>query len=280
MPKFLSRNELYRLLQRELPEGVYADGTENLYYTTADMASIADCASTAYYYAERIYDNYFPQYADEYIDKWIDKVFVGKSFDSAVTLQQKRDAIIAKIRKQPTITLWEVLTIVSSYVPEGTYVQIAAYNCGSASDWKLDVSELDVNTRLAFNFLYRDLNIPMSNWCQSISNRGWTLDVDQLDFTTDLDLYGYEEVIFPQLNAYGYEVRIFGYSLTGTQLQQMRNQIYESDPARSVGRIFQNLSLTDYGLVTDVGAVNQFNLVDCITRDSSLSTGYRGRTTL
>lgn len=280
MTKFLDRKQLYRLLQRELPSDVYADGDEGLFYTTADMASVADSAASAYYYLGRIYDNYFPQTTDEYIGKWIEKLFLGKSFDPSVTLQQKRDAVIAKIRKQPTITLWEVLTIVASYVPEGTYVQVAANNCGSNSAWVLDVSELDVSTRLGAAFNQGELGIPMDEWCETISSRGWTLDVDQLDFTTDLDIYGYEELATVQNEAYGYEIRIFDYEVTGTQYQQMVKQIYETDPARSVGRILQNLSLASYGLVVDVGAVDQFSLIDCVTRDPSLSTGYRGRSTL
>lgn len=280
MPKFLSRDEIYRILQRELPEDLYADGPATGFYTTADMASVADVVATGYGNLQRIYDNYFPQTTDEFIDKWAEKMFIGKSFDPSVTLQQKRDAVIAKIRKQPTITLWEVLTLVASYIPEGKYAQVAAYNCGSASSWVLDQSELDVDTRLGFNFQFQDLTIDMSQWCQTISNRGWTLDIDALDETTELDLIGYEELIFPQLDAYGYEVRIFDYAVTGTQYAQMVKQIHETEPARSVSVIFQNLNLLDYGLVNDVGAVDQFSLVDCITRDASLSTGYRGRTTL
>ena len=86
MAKFLSRDEVYRLLQRELPEGVYPDGAPSSYYSTADIDSVASVASTGYANLQRIYDNYWPQSADEFLSTWEITVF-AKNLSASLTLQ-------------------------------------------------------------------------------------------------------------------------------------------------------------------------------------------------
>lgn len=276
MPTFLTRQQLYRLLQRELPEDVYPDGAPSAFYSTADMDSIADVAATGYANLERIYANYFPQSADEYIDKWIAKLFIGTSFDAGVTLQDKRDRVIAKIRKQPTLALWEILILVAGYLPEGKYVQVVEWCCASGT-WMLGESALGVETSLGFNTQFNELGVSAAVWCSFVSNRGWELGIDQLGIGTELDQYG-QEVMDVQLGAFGYEVRIFGYEVTGTSYAQMVRQIKETEPARSVHLVRQNLDLNDYGLTNAVTGVDQFSSVNCITRDSASDTGYSGLT--
>lgn len=278
MAKFLTRQQIYRILQRELPEDVYADGPEGKFYTTADMASVADVGATGYGNLERIYDNYFPQYTVESIDKWIAKMFVGNSFDATVTLQDKRDRVIAKIRKQPTITLWEVLKIAASYVPAGTYVQILE-NCSAQGCWKLGVSKLGKETFLCFDHKFADLGITDGDWCGFLSTfDGWKLGKSKLGDTTKLAEFEYLQIIEPQLDAYGYRLRIFDYQVTGTSLVQMIQTINETEPARSVHIIQQSVPLSGSGLTTVVQNVDQFSLVNCITQDANSSTGYSGLT--
>lgn len=277
MAKFLSRQTIYRILARELPDDVFPDGQPSAYFHTADMDSIADIVCTGYANLQRIYDNYFPQYTDEFIDKWIDKMFVGVSFDTSVTLQEKRDRVIAKIRKQPTITLWEVLKIVASYVPPGKYVGISEYSCAN-SFWTFDVSKFGVNTMLGFDHTFADLNVNSADWCDFVANRGWKLSESHLDVSTIFDQVGYLDVIEPQIAAFGYEIRIFDYAVTGTSYTQMVKTIDEAEPARSVHFIKQNLNLSDYGLINTVTNVDQFSLVNVITIDPSSTTGYSGIT--
>lgn len=277
MAKFLSRDQLYRLLQRELPEGVYPDGAPSAFFSTADMASIADVAATGYGNLERIYDNYFPQFTDEFIDKWVDKMFVGVSFDASVSLQDKRDRVIAKVRKQPQITLWEVLKIAASYVPSGTYVQIVE-NCSPFGTWILGKSRLGKDTVLGYNHKFGDLGVPTDEWCSFLAGLdGWKLGQSKLGSTTKLAKYSFLSIIEPQLKAYGYKLRIYDYQVTGTSFAQMIRNINEAEPARSVHIIQQPLSLSGSGLATVIPNVDQFSLVNCITQDASSDTGYTGR---
>lgn len=281
MAKFLTREQLYRVIQRELPEDVYPDGAPDKFYSTADSDATADVVATGYANLERIYQNYFPQTADEYIDKWIDKMFIGVSFDASVSLQDKRDRVIAKVRKRPTLQLWEILKLLAGYVPPGTYVQAVEYNCGSGLNggmWRLGVSRLGVDTMLGFDNIFEKLGVDAADWCDIVSNRGWRLGVSQLGVDTEINEFSYLEIIEPQIRAYGYEIRIFDYAVTGTSFAQMVRAINETEPARSVHQIRQNLALADFGLVNTVSDVDEFSLVNCITQDSTSLTGYSGRT--
>lgn len=277
MPRFLTREELYRLLQRELPEGLYADGPPSAFFTTSSIDSKAGTLETAYDNLERIYENYFPQTADEKIKDWIDKAFIGVSFEDAVTLQDKRNRVIAKLRKKPTLALWEVLTLIAGYLPPGKYVQIVE-NCSASGSWVLGESMLGLTTVLGLTPTLASLGIIGEDWCEFVSaHRGWVLGQSELGVDTDLAEIGFLEVIQPQIQAYGYEIRIFETAVTGTSFDQMERQIKETEPARSVHLIRQNLSLADFGLNNVVIGVDEFDLVSCITIDPASETGYSGR---
>lgn len=276
MAKFISRDQIYRILQRELPEDVYPDGQPSAFFSTADMASIADAVATGYGNLERIYDNYFPQTTDESIDKWIAKMFVGVSFDASVTLQDKRDRVIAKVRKMAQITLWEVLTVAASYVPAGKYVQIVE-NCSSQGQWQLGVSRLGKDTVLGFDHKFFELGIADDDWCGFLSTfDGWKLGRSKLGTSTKLSKFSFLQIIDPALAAYGYKLRFYDFQVTGTSFAQMIKTINETEPARSVHLIQQPVALSGSGLTQVVQNVDQFSLVNCITQDPTSNTGYSG----
>lgn len=276
MAKFLSQNTIYRLLQRELPEGVYPDGAPNQFYSTASIDAKAKVIAGAYSNLERIDANNFPQTADERIDDWLIKMFGVTS--GGLTLAQKRARTIEKIRKQPKINLWEVLTLVTGFVPVGTYVQIVEWCGRKGGSWQLDVSTLGVQTILGFGVGYMDFVSDPTTWCSFVSNLNWRLGFSELNTNTELaadDLY--KNVTYVQLDAYNYEVRIFGYTLSAEDLATVEREISKAEPARSTHIIRQNLNLVDFALNTTVTNIDEFDLVDCITRDIASSTGYSGR---
>ncbi len=278
--KFLTRQELYRLLQRELPEGVYPDGAASAFYSTADMDSIAGVLQTLYSNLERIDANNFPQTADERIRDWVAKMFIGASFDPSVSLQDLRNRVIAKIRKQPRITLWEVLTLVASYVPAGTYVQVVE-ECGECGChvWSLGVSQLGTETFLRGNKNWYELGFDNDEYCDVIKDLGWRLGEDRLGDNTYLaEAYG-PDLYNAQFAFYGYTIRVFDYEITGTSLQQLELQLADTAPARSPHRLMQNLNTDDYSLTEFVTDVDFDSAVSCITIDNTSLTGYSGLTT-
>lgn len=276
MAIFLNINDAYRLIQRELPEGVYPDGSPSGSYSAASVYSKAKLISSSYDNMFRIYENYFPQTADEKIEDWVFKTF-ETPFDPATTLQTKRDRVISKLRKQPSITLWEILTLVASYLPEGKYAQIAE-PCGVGNGfWEIGISLLGINTLLA-GLTPEDIGVPSDDWCEFVSDLHWRLGLDELGVTTELSEFAYVDIAQIQANAYQYEIRIFDYTLPALDLENMLREILQAEPARSGRIILQNLNLADYGLTNNVPNVGQFDLINCITRNSSSTTGYDGKT--
>lgn len=274
MPQFLTAQQIYRVFQRELPEGAYPDGSPSGFYSTASIYSKAELAASGYQNLSRIYENFFPQTADEKIDDWVFKAF-GYYFPQSITLQEKRDRVIAKLRKQPQINLWEILTIVASYVPEGTYVQIYA-PCGDHKFWTLGVSLLGIDTVLA-GLTIEDLDVDPADWCEYVQNLHWRLGDDALGYNTYLAYPNWPTVAQVQANAYQYEIRIFGYTMPATDVENMRKDVQAAEPARSSFVLNQNLDINDYGLTVVVNDADEESGVDTITRDPSSQTGYTGR---
>jgi len=276
MAIFLDVQKTYRLLQRELPEGVYPDGSPSGSFSAASVYSKASLIADAYTNLNSIYQNYFPQTATEKIDDWVLKTYKFP-FSPSTTLLQKRDRVISKIRKQPTITLWEILTLVVGYLPEGKYVQISEPCGGGDNFWQLGVSLLGINTLLK-GLGPADIGVAFEDWCSKVADLHWRLGSDLLGEDTELAEIAYVDLAQVQANAYLYEIRIFDYQLPDLDYENLIRELESAEPARSARVILQNLNLATYGLTNNVADVDQFDLINCITRNSSSTTGYDGKT--
>jgi uncharacterized protein YmfQ (DUF2313 family) len=212
MAKFLTREEIYRLLQRELPEGVYPDGSEDKFYSTADMASVADVVASGYDNAKKIYDNYFPRTADEKLADWEILAF-GRALDKSLGLEVRRDRVEQKIRTRKGITKQDVLDTVRASLGTDKLVEIVEL-CNETGTWLLNFSELSINT---------------------ILNN--TNGVDVVGFgpcETDFASYGKTEEEWEQMRfeAYTYEIRVYGYYLTEVDLLTLDEQLKSAEPVR------------------------------------------------
>lgn len=278
MALFLSQYQIYRLLQRELPEGVYPDGPASAFYSTAENDSVAAVAASGYQSMSRISANYFPQTSVENIDDWVFKMF-GFLFDSSVDLATKQQRVIEKVRKVGSMNLFTILTIVAKYVPPGNYAQVF-FACGSHKAWELGVSLLGLDTYLAFisndNIGITDDNI--LNWCSFVSSLHWRLGQDGLGFNTYLSYIKYTDLASFQADAYQYTIRIYDYTIPPGDLANLEAELKAGEPARSAHQFFQNVPLAGSGLTTVVPDANQFSGVDTITRDPLSTTGYTGLT--
>lgn len=226
MPKFLTQDEIYRMLQRESPEGVYPDGEPSLYYSTAEMYSVAKTLETAYQKLERIYENYFPQTADENLTDWEETVF-GFQLDSSLTLQERRDRVLAKIRSQRRCTPPDILATVYTVVNSDIPVEIVEWGCEDGT-WILDESQLDISTIL--------------NGPQKFAVTG---DAISCPITAAQFGITQEELEAMQEEAYTYEVRIYGYTLTALELMALEKALLEAEPARSQHIISDGLDPND-----------------------------------
>lgn len=213
MPKFLQTSEIYRLLQRELPEDVYPDGPASAYYSTADMGSIADVACTGYGNLERIYVNNYPASADEQITNWFDTVFGGTETPLA-TLAQQRLQILTKLRTKRGITKPDMIAVVK-YVLGASVVFEIIERSQTTGGWRIGVSRLGINTFLN-GFRMVDAVGPLL--CeQDPSAFGLTL----------------AQWLGMKQQAYTYEVRIYGQTITADQRTRLDAALTREEPARS-----------------------------------------------
>lgn len=217
MAKFLTREEIYRLLQRELPPNVYPDGLPEKHYSTADMYSVADVVASGYANAKTIYDNYFPRTADENLPQW-EILAYGTTLDKNIPIAVRRDRVEQKIRTRKGIRKQDIKDVVLSVLGTDKLVDIITHN-NTDGAWFLDYSELGVST---FLNRYNGVDAVGFDACE-----------------TDYASYGYTEEEWNELreDAYTYEVRVYGYILTSLDIQNLNTALDNAEPARC-NRIF------------------------------------------
>lgn len=133
MSKFLSRAEVYRILQRELPEGVYPDGAPEQYVSTADNDSVAQVVASSYSTMESVADNLLLISADaEKMGAW-ETTVLGESATEALDLEERRRLVIAKLRSSDDISLWQIVNTVASSLADTDYFEIRQRNV--EDDW-------------------------------------------------------------------------------------------------------------------------------------------------
>lgn len=225
MPKFLTTSEAYRLLQREMPEGVYHDGAPDSSYTTADMDSVADAIGTAYTNLQDIYDNYWPQTATERLPDH-QMVAFGKLLSAGLSIEEQRDRIITRLRSRKGLTVRDKREIVLSIIGSDKIVDIMRHN-DYRGCWVLGESELGISTFLG--------------------------GVDPVHATgSDLCSKGPEDFGMTQEHwdsmreqAYTYEVRIYSYTLTASELAEIEEELTTFETARSQHIITDSLDIND-----------------------------------
>lgn len=220
MPIFLTREQVYRVIQRELPDG-FPDGPASAFFLTADADSTAKVFADAYASQKNIYDNYFPNYATDRLGDF-ERLYLGQQLDSSIPIQARRDRVIAKIRSQRRTTPQDIIQTVYTVIDSSILVQIAEWGCGCAG-WVLDVSELDSSTILnEFN----NLTLVGPDLCtKGAADYG----------LTD------EEFARYQKEAYFYEIRIYGYTLTDQERIDLEQAVLSAEPARSAHQILDGL---------------------------------------
>lgn len=134
MPKFLTQEELYALLQRELPEGVYPEGAPALSYSGSELDSVAKVMATQYQAASAIWYNLFPQSVSDQIDEWEIKVF-GSLSTTTTVLADRIAAILSHLRSQANLSVWDMLIAVSSIVPNVWVEIVERWSLANFTSW-------------------------------------------------------------------------------------------------------------------------------------------------
>ncbi len=226
MPTFVTREQVYRLLQRELPEGVYPDGAPSAYYSTADMDSVAAVAATGYANLERIYDNNWPMTADERIAAWEIMAF-GYNLPASLTLEERQDRVAEKIRSRKGLTIGDMIAVVKSVIGTDKLVDAIEWGCSSGG-WMIGVSQLGIETYL--NGYPSRLTVTGPFICEA-----------------DPATYGYTEEQWQQMRteAYTYQINVYGYTLTQAEYDTIDQSLSIAEPARSGHVIVSGLDPND-----------------------------------
>lgn len=222
MPTFLSREQIYRVLQRELPEGVYPDGPPSAFFSTADNDSIAGIAASGYQNLSVAYDNYFPQLAVEKLSDWEIAVF-GAVSSSLLTVLERQQRILEKLRAQLDISWGSILSQIQEiFDAAGLEFDLVTW-CGSVGGggaWDLEFSQLDVDTYLSFMDPIRTAFLDCS------------LDYASIGLTAD-------QLAAAQRTAYTYEVRVIGHA-DASFLADLDAILTAIEPARSTHYIYND----------------------------------------
>lgn len=231
MAIFLDATQVYRMYQRELPEGVYPDGAPSGFYSAASVYSKARLTESAYDNMERIYDNFFPQTADEKQSDWEIKVF-GSTLDGALALVARRQKVIDKLRKKPGITIQDMIDIVQSVIGTSKDVAIGEWQ-NESGGWLIGVSELGVTTILSGARLSEvtAFTYPGVDLCHlTAADVGFT-DAEWLQTKQD---------------SYSYSVLIYSYTPTADELSEIDFLLSLGEPARSTHEIQSGLDPADH----------------------------------
>lgn len=222
MPKFLKRQEVYELVEREMPETVLAYSPRAKdFYTTSDDDAFAKNIESAYTSLEKIYDNYFPQHSIEKLSDWEISVF-GEVDDSGATDSERQDRVLTKIRSRKGITVQDIKEIVYTVIGSDKNISIIEKGCESGV-WRLGRSKLSNNTFLGITST-SGVRVP-SDFDACSEGAAASLGITE------------EELEKMQIQAYSYDVRIIGYDATAQEREKMNEELTRFEPARSTHKI-------------------------------------------
>lgn len=222
MPTFLDRAKVYRLLQRELPEGVYADGPASAYFSTADNDSVAGIAASGYQNLSLIYDNYFPQSAVAKLYEWEIAVF-GAPSTSLLTILERQQRLLDKLRDGHGISFDDIVSQLEAiFLNTGLEFDLVTWSGsqGGGGAWIFEDCSLDVDTYLGAMSPIRGANLDCS------------LDYVAAGLTA-AQLQAIQET------AYTYEVRIIGHA-DASFLTELDATLTAIEPARSTHYIYND----------------------------------------
>lgn len=223
MPYFLTQNQVYRILQRELPEDVYPDGQPANFYSTSDMWAIAGVIADAYVNLQDIYLNEFPQYTTDRLADWEIREF-GQAQSPTIGTAQRIAALLAKIRSLQGIRVQDMISVAYQVVAPNILVEIQEWGNKTGS-WMISYSQLAIETYLAIDNMvtHTGANIcPCDDGCPEPADLA---DMQEMAYT-------YAVLIYNQGQA----------QLTAAQLTQLDILLSAAEPARSTHVIIQNLN--------------------------------------
>lgn len=230
MSKFLTRAELYLLIQRELPEDVYPhSGKPEDFLSTSESDAQSEIIANYYEKLEAAYENFFPQTADE-SGVALHEIMEFGRLSIGRTLSERRARLLLKNRELLSLSQTDLEELIRRELPDGTIFQIVNWNrLGEGGSWYLGESELGFDTYLGGSGSHS--YPPGTDICQKDGSDVFLTPDEWSDYRT---------------NAFTYEVRIYEYTPTDAELEELTRVLEESEAARD-GRIIRtNVDPSEY----------------------------------
>jgi hypothetical protein len=250
MAIFLTRAQIYRVLQRELPEDVYPDGAPSQYLSTAENDSIAGTLETVYSNMGAAYLDMFPMTTLN-IEAWEKKVF-NEIYVGTLSLDDRRNRVLAFLRNEPDMSYWTIITTIASFLPAGSSVRVANRGRNSPTIVGQIMGE---NSDLVWN-------------------RDWTAgDPAPAGVTVTDDIRNnYSSMLNVRTTAYTYDVTLYGTLITAELMSAIDAMLTQIEPARSA----HTITLISNDLLPALTEATQFNAenFETIVKSSLSSSGY------
>lgn len=226
---FLGHGELYRLLQRELPEDVFPDGAPAAFYSTADMSSVAETYAGVYSNLARVWANIFPENADELVLEH-ERTIMGDNLPASAAIEERKNRYLQRLRSDRGISKSRLESVVRSVIGEDVLFELVALGSADGS-WMLGVSQLGISTILGGRNGLDVVPRPDNLNC---------------DYRTSPPAgYTMQEWLEYRDTVYRYEVRIYDYILTADEEERLDRDLTKYEPARSDHTIVDGLDPAD-----------------------------------
>jgi len=210
MAKFLSRSEIFNVIQREMPDNVFPDGAPASFLSTADNDSVAGCVGTAYASLSSAHADLSLMTTSENIAKW-EFSYLGLQYEGE-ELESRRARILAKIRQNEDISLWQIQLVVASFIPD-TWIEIIQRN------------QLDDETSSMVKGALAD----------TVWGRTWTSGDPFPSGVTGLEIIrtDVEQMRYAQRQAFIYDIFVFtNETISAETLQKLDEALLAQEPAR------------------------------------------------
>ena len=155
-PIFLNVEQALSILQSELPNGVYASdradnpNIEKRSYSSSELRTVAQIYSELYNNLQTIYeDKFLTTVQPDALTSWESNLFLTPQ-DSNLPFATRQANLITKYRATGGISYIYIYNLVASILnPVGLTFALISYSGNPIGAWRLEVSELDLNTYLS-----------------------------------------------------------------------------------------------------------------------------------
>jgi hypothetical protein len=211
MVRILTREEIYKGMAREMPDGVFPDGSPTQFISTADTDAVAQTIATSYTALGQVdTESSIITATETSIGKW-EYTYFSQQFEGEL-LEDRRARILGKIRQNEDISQWQIQLVCAAFFPN-TWIEVRQRN------------QLDDETS----------SMVKGTSADTVWGPTWTSGDAFPSGVTGLEIIrtDVEQMRYAQLQAFIYDIYIFTNDTISTEtLTSFSAKLTEQEPAR------------------------------------------------